>query len=91
MVGIQEVKVNWDEFKASNTLGALLRKSSEPIRSKQLYNKHETKNIGKLQRGGTATVLQGRFSKFVKKTGKSQGLDHTGLGRWSWYTMEGEP
>ena len=60
VVGIQEVKVNWDEFKASNTLGALLRKGSEPIRSKQLYNKHKTKNIGKLQRGGTATVLQGR-------------------------------
>ena len=90
-VGIQEVCVNWDEYKSSNRLAALLRRGYDPIRSVQSYNTLEgNTNIGNVQRGGTATVLQGLFSKFVKKTGKSTGVDHTGLGQWSWYTMEGE-
>ena len=43
-----------------------------------------------VQRGGTATILQGLLSKYVKKAGKNRGTDHTNLGRWSWYTLEGE-
>ena len=65
-------------------MAVVLRKGYDPIRSVQLYNTLESsKTIGKIQRGGTATVLQGLFSKFVKKAGKSTGSDHTGLGRWS--------
>ena len=89
-VGIQEVHVNWDEYKSSNRLASLLRRGYNPIRLVESYNRHETKNIGKIQRGGTATILNGLFSKFVKKTGKSRGSDHTGLGRWAWVTMEGD-
>ena len=88
-VGIQEVCVNWGQYKTLNRLAALLRRGYDPIRSVQSHNTLESStNIGNSQRGGTSTVLQGIFSKFVKKTGKSTGMDHTGLGRWSWYTME---
>ena len=55
-----------------------------------MYNTIETKNVGQVQRGRTATILQGLFSKYVKKTGKNRETDHTNLGRWSWYTLEGE-
>ena len=80
-VGIQEVCVNWGEYKFSNRLAALLRRGYNPIRSVQSHNTLESSTtIDKVQRGGTATVLQGLFSKFVKKTGKSTGTDHTGLG-----------
>lgn len=90
-VGIQEVHVNWGNYKTSNRLAALLRRGYDPIRSVQSHNTLESSTtIGNVQQGGTATVLQGIFSKVVKKTGKSTGVDHTGLGRWSWYTMEGE-
>ena len=58
----------------------------------QLFNKIETKNVGQVQQGGTATILlQSIFSKYVKKTGKNRGSDHTHLRRWSWYTLKGEP
>ena len=83
--------VNWGKYKTSNRLAALLRRGYNPIRSVQSHNTLESStSIGKVQRGGTAAVLQGLFSKFVKKTGKSTGMDHTGLVRWSWYTMERE-
>ena len=83
--------MNWGNYKTSNRLAALLRRGYDPIRSVQSHNSLEdSTTIGNVQQGGTATVLQGTFSKFVKKRGKSTGVDHTGLGRWSWYTMEGE-
>ena len=50
----------------------------------QLVHSHNTraeKNIGRLQRGGTATVLNERLAPFVNDSG----VDRTGLGRWSWY------
>ena len=84
-VGIQEVCVNWGKYKTSNRLAALLcRVGYNPIRSVQSHNTLKSSTmIGKVQRGDTETVLQGLFSKFVKKTGKSTGTDHTGLGQWS--------
>ena len=75
--------------KSSRTLASLLRRGCDPIQSVQSYNTIETKNVGQVQQGGTATILQGLFSKYVKKTGKNRGTDHTNLGRWSWYTLEG--
>ena len=47
-VGIQEVHVNWDEYKSSNRLASLLRRGYDPIRSVESYNKHKTTNIGKI-------------------------------------------
>ena len=90
-VGLQEICVNWDAYESSRTLASLLRRGYDPICSVQLFNKIETKNVGQVQRGGTATILQGLFSKYVKKTGKNRGTNYANLGRWSWYTLEGEP
>jgi hypothetical protein len=86
-VGLQEVCINWSEFKASQTVASILRVKAEKIRSVASHNERETKNIGRYQRGGTATILRDQLAAFVV----DQGNDHTGLGRWSWYKVEGEP
>ena len=86
-VGIQEVCVNWKSYKTPITLESLLRNGSDPIRLRKSFNTWETENIGYSQRGGTATVLQGALSKYVKDSN----VNHTGLGRWSWVKLEGEP
>ena len=86
-VNLQEVCINWARYKSSDTLAALLRSCHEPLRNVRSYNKHESDNIGTVQRGGTATILRGPLSQFVK----DQGNYPTMLGRWSWYKVEGEP
>ena len=73
------------------TLTSLLRRGYDPMYSKKLFSKIKTKNVGHVQRGGTVTILQGLFSKYIKKTSKNRGTNHTHLRRWSWYTLEGEP
>ena len=90
-VDLQEVCMNWDTYVSLHTLASLLRRGYDPMCSIQSFNKIEIKNIGQVQRGGTATILQGLFSKHVKKIGKNRGTNHTHLGRWSWKTLEGEP
>jgi len=85
--GLQEVCINWSEFKASQTLATILRSKTEKIRSVASHNKKETKNVGRNQRGGTATILRNQLAAFVVDSN----TDHTGLGRWSWYLVEGEP
>ncbi|EJK63015.1 hypothetical protein THAOC_16352, partial [Thalassiosira oceanica] len=87
ILGLQETCVNWRQFKPSNTIASLLRRRTESIRSTHSFNRHETKNIGNVQRGGTATVATDMVSHYVKCSGS----DHTDLGRWSYYLLEGEP
>ena len=87
ILGLQETCVNWRRFKPSNTIASILRRRTESIRSTHSFNIHETKNIGNIQRGGTATVATDMISSYVKGSGS----DHTGLGRWSYYLIEGEP
>ena len=87
VLGMQETCVNWRRFKPSHTVASLLRSRTESIRSTHSFNKHETDNIGTVQRGGTATVATDQISSYVK----SSGSDHTNLGRWSYYLLEGEP
>ena len=87
VLGMQETCVNWSEFKPSNTVASLLRSRDVPIRSTHSYNKHESDNIGLVQRGGTVTLTNDSVSTYVKDSGS----DHTMLGRWSWYLLEGEP
>ena len=70
---------------------SLLGRGYDPICSVQSFNKIETENVGQVQQGGTATILQGLFSKYINRTGKNRGTNHTHLGKWSWYTLEGEP
>ena len=52
------------------------------------YNKREGKEAGagKVQRGGTATLLREELTACVT----TYGVDPIGLGRWSWYLLEGE-
>ena len=57
------------------------------MRSVASHNERETKNIGWYQRGGTGTILRNQLAAFVIDSGS----DNTGLGRWSWYLVEGEP
>ena len=57
------------------------------MRSVASHNTLETKNTGDTQRGGTGTVVNGLMAKYVRDSG----VDHTGLGRWSWFKLEGEP
>ena len=81
-VGIQEVCVNWNGYKSPNSL-----KGSDPIWVQKSFNTIETENIGYSQRGRTATVLNGALSKYIKDAN----VNHTGLGRWSWVKLEGQP
>ena len=66
---------------------ASLLRHKESLRSVYSHNKRAEKNIGRLQRGGTATVINKRLAPFVKDSV----TDHTGLGIWSWYLLEGAP
>ena len=78
-IGLQEVCIDWANYKSSQTLASLLKTDFEPIRNVRGYNEHESENIGNVQRGGTATILRGPLSQFVK----DQGNDFRKLGRWS--------
>ena len=68
-------------------MASILRSGAEPIRSVTSQNKTEGEKIGNKQRGGTSTVIRDVLTAYVKDSG----VDHTGLGRWSWYLLEGEP
>ena len=84
-MGLQEVCVNWRNFRCR--LHNTLRYGGDPMRSVASHNTLETKNTGDTQRGGTGTVVNGLMAKYVRDSG----VDHTGLGRWSWFKLEGEP
>ena len=84
-MGLQEVCVNWRNFRCN--LAHTLRSGADPIRSVASHNTLEEKNVGNTQRGGTGTVVTGAMAKYVKDSG----VDYTGLGRWSWFRLEGEP
>ena len=88
-IGLQEVCINWSALKPSETLAALLRDSTVPLKSVSSHNTLQSKNGGRTQRGGTATILRDRLASYVKANGT--GHDPTGLGRWSWYLLEGSP
>ena len=68
-------------------MASMLRKGAEPIKSVVSQNKNEGKDTGNKQRGGTSKIIKDSLAAYVKKLG----TDHTGLGRWSWYLLEGEP
>ena len=78
-VRLQEVCISWANYKPSQTLASLLKTGFEPIRNVRGYNEHESENIGNVQRGGTAAILRGPLSQYVK----DQGNDFRKLGRWS--------
>ena len=86
-MGLQEVGVNWENFKTSNTLASLLRQGSNQIRTVNSFNSLETKNKGDTQQDSTATIIIDTLTTYVKDTV----TDHTNLGQWSWYQLEQEP
>ena len=57
VLGFQEVCVNWHNV-TLHTLPSLLIKGLDPIRAVNSFNRLETENIGNVERGGTATMLQ---------------------------------
>ena len=79
MMGLQEVGVNWRSTRTN--LSSMLRCGTAPIRSVVSHNKLEMERIGQSQRGGTASIAQDALSKYIKDSG----VDHTNLGRWSWF------
>ena len=72
-MGLQEVCVNWTNFKPSQSMASMLRKGDEPIKSVVLQNKTEGKGVGDKQRGGTSTIIKDSLSTYVK----TSGMDHT--------------
>jgi hypothetical protein len=66
----------------------MLQRTIENIQSVTSHNKREgkEKGAGKVQRGGTATILREELTAHVT----TSGVDPSGLGRWSWYLLEGE-
>ena len=58
----------------------ILRRTVENIRSVISYNKIEGNEVGagKVQRGGTATIMREELTAYVTKSG----VDPSGLGRW---------
>ena len=85
-MGLQEVGVNWESFKTSNTLAFLLRQGSNLIRLVNSFNRLKTENTGNTQRDNTATIIDNTLIMYVKDTG----TDHTHLGRWLSYKLEGQ-
>ena len=67
-------------------MASLLQHRAEPIRLVASQNKLEGEDLGNKQRGGTATVIKDSLAAYVKDSGSN----HTGLGQWSWYLLEGE-
>ncbi len=51
------------------------------------YSKTKLKNQDCHQRGGTSTIIRDQISGYLVDSG----VDATGLGRHSWYKLEGEP
>ena len=80
--------VNWVQLPSSKTLAQILRNVAGNIRSVALHNKREDKErgTGKVQHGGTAVILRDELVAYVTNSG----ADPSGLGRWSWYLLEGE-
>ena len=57
--------MNWAALKPSQTMASLIR-HEESIRSIHSHNKQAEKNIGRQQRGGTATITNKRLACLLK-------------------------
>jgi hypothetical protein len=71
-----------------NGFSQLFRGGEAEIRSMAVHNKHEGKEVGRVQEGGTAMMLYGPL---IEQYDMDQsGRDETGLGRWVFMTFVGE-
>ena len=64
-IGLYWVCINWSDLKASQMLASLLRGETRNIHSVVSHNKLETNNIGKYQRGDTATITRQQMEIFI--------------------------
>ena len=71
----------------SKSLASLLCNGVTSIQSVHSHNVLEDENIGTKQLGRTATILHDQLEGKVINSGR----DYTGLGRWSWYRIQGKP
>ena len=85
VMGISEVGVNWSKVHNVHTLWERTKKWFHTRRIGVSYNTTQT-ITGRLQQGGTATLVAGE----VAHRYKDSGFDATGLGRWSWVLLSGK-
>ena len=86
-MGFQEPCVNWSEVKSTCSLADLLQIGAEDIRASAAHNRLEENRTGVKQRGRVATLLHNQLAGFTR----GKGVDHTGLVRWAWTMVEGQP
>ena len=81
--GLAETNLHWKMLHNAATLYSRLRQKWKFFKQITSHNTHA--KLGKTQRGGTcmATVGQASYRHY------SQGVDPTGLGRWSWMEFRG--
>ena len=83
-----EHRLNLSHKSNKNGFAQLFRGGESDIRSVAAHNKHEGKEGGKTQEGGTAMVL---FGQLIEQYDfEESGRDETGLGRWVVMTFRGE-
>ena len=85
VMGISEVGVNWSKVHNAHTLWERTKKWFHTRRIGVSYNTTQT-ITGRLQQGGTATIVANEVAHRVKTTG----FDDSGLGRWSWVLVSGK-
>ena len=79
---IQEVGINWKAYPRDSRLKDWFRTENE-LRTIAAHNKHG--HHRKRQWGGTAILAMGQATSAIVE----QGVDETGLGRWSWLLFKG--
>ena len=85
VMGISEVGVNWSKVHNVHTIWERTKRWFHTRRIGVSYNTTEAIS-GRLQQGGTATIVTNEVAHRVKTTG----FDESGLGRWSWVLVSGK-
>jgi hypothetical protein len=71
-----------------NGFSQLFRGGEADIRSVAAHNRHEGKDVGRVQEGGTVMLLYGPLIEQYNM--ENSGRDETGLGRWVFMAFIGE-
>jgi len=77
-----EVNLNWSKMPKSASLWEWFR-SELPLRTIASHNLHD--NFHRKQFGGTFLLATGPITSSIT----SSGVDPSGLGRWSWFRLQG--
>jgi hypothetical protein len=79
-------KLNIKHKRDVNGFNQLFKGGESAIQSIMAHNVHE--NVGRVQQGGTSLILFGRLTEQLNHN--ESGKDPTGLGRWTFMTLEGD-